>query len=81
MDTILAGASVIDITAPAGFEMAGFGARTGVAVGIHDPLHERAEHFAHASPTPHQLAQLEQNVALRVTQALSGNSVAFFGHL
>lgn len=36
-----AGASVIDITAPDGFPMAGYGARVGVAGGVHDPLYVR----------------------------------------
>lgn len=41
VETILAGASVIDITSPVGVEMGGYGARKGVATGIHDPLNVR----------------------------------------
>lgn len=41
MNTVLAGASVIDITSPVGVEMGGYGARKGVATGIHDNLNVR----------------------------------------
>ena len=41
MNTIKAGASVIEITSPVGVEMGGYGARVGVATGIHDPLNVR----------------------------------------
>ena len=41
MSTVLAGASVIDITSPVGVEMGGYGARKGVATGIHDNLNVR----------------------------------------
>jgi neutral ceramidase len=40
--TVLAGAAVIDITPAVGMAMGGYGARTGVATGIHDPLCVRA---------------------------------------
>ncbi len=41
MDTIMVGASVLDITSPVGMEMGGYGARVGVATGIHDNLNVR----------------------------------------
>ena len=41
MNTVLAGASVLDITSPVGVEMGGYGARKGVATGIHDILNVR----------------------------------------
>lgn len=41
MNTVQAGASVIDITSPVGVEMGGYGARKGVANGIHDNLNVR----------------------------------------
>jgi hypothetical protein len=39
---MLAGAAIVDITPPAGFAMAGFGARTEPSLGAHDPLTVRA---------------------------------------
>lgn len=39
--TISAGACAVDITAPIGITMGGYGARQGVSTGIHDPLHVR----------------------------------------
>lgn len=39
--TLLAGASVLDITSPVGVEMGGYGARKGVSSGIHDLLNVR----------------------------------------
>jgi neutral ceramidase len=39
--TVRAGAAVIDITPGVGIAMGGYGARTGVSTGIHDPLHVR----------------------------------------
>ena len=41
MDSIMVGASVLDITSPVGMEMGGYGARVGVATGIHDNLNVR----------------------------------------
>lgn len=41
MNTVMAGASVLDITSPVGVEMGGYGARKGVATGIHDNLNVR----------------------------------------
>ncbi len=38
---ISAGACAVDITAPIGISMGGYGARQGVSTGIHDPLHVR----------------------------------------
>lgn len=40
-DSLSAGAAVIDITPGVGLPMGGYGARVGVATGIHDPLHVR----------------------------------------
>lgn len=42
MTQIRAGAAAIEITPPVGDGMAGYGARTGVSAGIHDPLYVRA---------------------------------------
>src|SRR2546430_696688 len=39
--TVQAGAAAIDITPGVGVAMGGYGARTGVSTGIHDPLHVR----------------------------------------
>lgn len=39
--TVSAGAAKVDITPGAGVTMGGYGARTGVAAGTHDPLHVR----------------------------------------
>lgn len=41
MNTVLAGASVIDITSPVGVDMGGYGARKGGSTGIHDNLNVR----------------------------------------
>jgi len=39
--TVTAGAAKADITPGAGIAMGGYGARTGMAAGVHDPLHVR----------------------------------------
>jgi neutral ceramidase len=39
--TVSAGAAKVDITPGAGIAMGGYGARTGMASGVHDPLHVR----------------------------------------
>ncbi|MEO6044233.1 MAG: neutral/alkaline non-lysosomal ceramidase N-terminal domain-containing protein [Tepidiformaceae bacterium] len=41
MNTVMAGASVLDITSPVGVEMGGYGARKGVSMEIHDNLNVR----------------------------------------
>lgn len=41
MNTVLAGASVIDITSPVGVDMGGYGARKGGSTGVHDNLNVR----------------------------------------
>lgn len=45
---LLAGASRIDITPDPGIELMGYGARRGVASGVHDPLRARALCLSHA---------------------------------
>ncbi|HKS92117.1 MAG TPA: hypothetical protein VJQ83_09335, partial [Tepidiformaceae bacterium] len=41
MSIVRAGASVVEITAPVGVAMGGYGARVGASIGIHDPLNVR----------------------------------------
>lgn len=51
MATVQAGASVVDITAPLGMAMGGYGARIGGATGVHDPLHVRTLVFDDGATT------------------------------
>lgn len=51
MATLQAGASVVDITAPLGMAMGGYGARVGGATGVHDPLHVRTLVFYDGTTT------------------------------
>lgn len=44
--TLHAGVAEIDITPAAGVPLMGYGARQGLATGVHDPLHARALHLA-----------------------------------
>jgi len=46
LSELVAGTSAVVLTTPIGVEMMGYGARTGTAESIHDPLHARALYLA-----------------------------------
>ena len=63
------GTAVVDITPPAGLQMAGFGARTAPAVGAHDPLTVRALAVDDTALIVADIIGMDQELSARVRDA------------
>lgn len=64
-----AGTAVVDITPPAGLQMAGFGARTAPAEGVHDPLTVRALAINDTAIVVADIIGMDQELSARVRKA------------